>query len=98
MRDTSLDEFITDNGEVDQSRQEMEETDAGSAEGSVESEARTNPDDSQHGDAQSDTDWSPAISTYEWHAGGVVCEACGSTVKRRWRDQGHLVCESCKDW
>ena len=44
------------------------------------------------------TDTEPAQSTYAWSPTGESCEACGTTVERRWRDDGILVCEDCKEW
>lgn len=40
----------------------------------------------------------PAESTMDWTPGGAACAACGSTVERRWRDDGELVCLGCKTW
>lgn len=40
----------------------------------------------------------PAVSTYDWTPTGADCEACGTAVERRWRDDGRLVCADCKAW
>ena len=40
----------------------------------------------------------PAVSTYDWTPTGADCEACGTTVEKRWRDDGRLVCPDCKAW
>lgn len=38
------------------------------------------------------------LSTFDWSPNGAPCAACQDQVKRRWRDNGRLVCESCKEW
>ena len=40
----------------------------------------------------------PTLSTTAFAPEGADCEACGATVGRRWRDDGALVCGSCKEW
>lgn len=39
-----------------------------------------------------------AVSTMAWAPDGVACEACGSSVERRWRTDAGFVCHSCVDW
>jgi hypothetical protein len=39
-----------------------------------------------------------AVSTTAFAPDGTPCEACGATVRRRWRDDGALVCADCKTW
>jgi len=40
----------------------------------------------------------PTLSTTAFAPEGADCEDCGATVGRRWRDDGALVCGSCKEW
>ena len=41
----------------------------------------------------------PARSTTAFDPDGAACEACGETVRRRWRDDDDaLVCGACKAW
>jgi len=40
----------------------------------------------------------PAVSTYAWSPEGGECADCGASVRRRWRDDGALVCADCKEW
>lgn len=57
-------------------------------------------------DPDSDTSGAtPAAPTMVWTPDGAVCENCGETVQRRWRERseqdgadGRLVCEACKPW
>ena len=44
------------------------------------------------------TDVEPAESTSTWSADGADCDRCGTTVSRRWHDDGELVCADCADW
>lgn len=39
-----------------------------------------------------------AVSTSNWTRGGRACETCGTSVERRWREDGALVCVDCKAW
>lgn len=50
------------------------------------------------GDPDEDTAVEPAVSTLDWRPGRAPCAACGESVERRWRDDGELVCSSCKTW
>lgn len=36
--------------------------------------------------------------TFTTDPAGGVCEDCGATVSRRWRDGDRLVCPDCKEW
>lgn len=38
------------------------------------------------------------LSTFAWSPDGAPCATCEDQVECRWRDDGHLVCESCKEW
>lgn len=55
---------------------------------------------SEHHDATEEdrTDEAPAVSTSSWRPDGAPCDACGSVVQRRWRDDGGLVCVDCVAW
>jgi len=50
------------------------------------------------GTASVDGTPSPAVTTFAWMPDGGVCDACGATVHRRWRDGEDLVCPECKEW
>jgi len=49
-------------------------------------------------DGESESDEARAVSTTAFAPEGTPCEACGATVRRRWRDDGALVCRDCKAW
>lgn len=40
----------------------------------------------------------PAVSTTAFDPEGAACASCDATVRRRWRDDGELVCGECKPW
>jgi len=45
----------------------------------------------------------PARSTGRWDPEGAVCDACGASVTRRWREESEeraetFVCVECKSW
>jgi len=40
----------------------------------------------------------PTAVTGAWAPGGAACDACGATVRRRWRDGAEMVCGDCKGW
>lgn len=82
--DASLDEFL--GGDVD----------GGSASGpDADGEPSVEPESDLDPSAES---VEPATTTYEFVPGGVACESCGTTVDRRWHQDGSLVCGACKDW
>lgn len=61
-------------------------------------EARSHADD---GGVAGDGDGervAQTVSTYTFTPEGAACAACGDEVRRRWRDDGDLVCEDCKRW
>lgn len=49
-------------------------------------------------DAESDPTAAGPETTYAWVPDGAACAACGERVERRYRDDGQLVCPSCKEW
>ena len=59
-------------------------------------EGSPNPDNASDADATDEDEPTLATTTYDFD--GADCEACGATVGRRWRDDGALVCGSCKEW
>jgi formylmethanofuran dehydrogenase subunit E len=92
-RDHSLDEFLsesdvspdegTDNTTTDQDTSESQDSEASNVEG----------------DEQPSTLTVHSVrSTMAWTADDVPCDACGEVVQRRWRDDGQLVCNTCKEW
>lgn len=40
----------------------------------------------------------PIQSTYRWATQGTTCGDCGEERHRFWRENGRLVCPSCKEW
>ena len=96
-RDRSLDDFLS-----------VEEGDEQERDGPADHSEPT-PDDGATGPAvaaeeSADDDPAaglvvrPAESTMDWTPGGAACEACGTSVERRWRDGDRLVCAGCKEW
>ncbi|WP_459191254.1 DUF7573 domain-containing protein [Halosimplex sp. J119] len=82
-------------------------SDASDSEGDASSEETSGGDaetDTSEDSSESDgppvsaTAVEPAVSTYTWSGDGGVCDACGETVDRRWRQDDDLVCPDCKDW
>lgn len=42
---------------------------------------------------------SPEVEpTSDWSPDGAPCTNCGTVVSRRWRQDGELLCPTCKDW
>lgn len=59
------------------------------------------PDEASPGESERDdrsTTKPTERPTSEWLRDGSECENCGETVARRWRDDGQMVCNDCKDW
>jgi len=48
--------------------------------------------------SETDTETSTATTTYAWSEDGASCGACGEVGKRRWQQDGSLVCPECKEW
>lgn len=88
MDDTSLDDFL-DSGE--------EETSDGSDAETSEDIKRSEDPESDAGDPRA-TAVEPAARTLQWSPEGSDCEACGTTVDRRWHSEAGLVCAECKEW
>lgn len=84
--DRALDEFLGEDD--DGSDDNGDEDDQTSVEGSVNDE----PEDS------TDEAAGAAVSTTVFTPEGAACESCGASVRRRWRDDGALVCADCKAW
>ena len=84
-RDTSLDEFAT-GGEGSTDRD-------GPPDDAADTHAATDPDDTTPTEAVT-----PAQSTGSYHPDGQPCDACGTPVARRWRDDDGLVCAACTSW
>jgi len=112
MEDTSLDEFIPDESEAspeegetaDEDRGDDQPADAVAEDGATkadDSAAETDDESTDTGEASPSTDpevVEPATTTYSWSGDSGSCEACGDAVERRWRDDGRLVCDDCKEW
>ena len=49
------------------------------------------------GDGVGDDAPDPATPTARW-ASEAVCDACGTAVSWRWRDDDDYVCADCKSW
>ncbi|MFB6118106.1 hypothetical protein [Halosegnis sp.] len=83
MRDRSLDEFLDG---VDE-----EPVDETPENGGADAEATSDAPDDEDADA-------PAQPTVRFDPAGATCAACGEMVQRRWRQDGELVCGTCKSW
>jgi hypothetical protein len=113
MRKTSLDEFVAGgdardadrddpagpqpNGggtPVDADRDEVDATDAETRPGAATTGGSETESDPPDGDAPP----APTAATFAWVPDGVACARCGEAAARRWRDDGDLVCSSCKAW
>lgn len=55
-------------------------------------------DDTTEKDGAGDDSAGAAVSTTAFAPEGATCESCGASVRRRWRDDGALVCADCKAW
>jgi hypothetical protein len=91
--------------EADMGGDESEADGDGSEVGADETDARSEeeaeanePDDGDDGVAVDPEAVEPAASTYAWSAEPVACAACGTAVRRRFRDAAGLVCADCKEW
>ena len=91
-RDASLDDFL------DAASEETDETPEPNASETEGTEAERDADP----EPQS---VEPARSTGRWDPEGGVCDACGASVTRRWReasegetDTDSFVCVECKSW
>ncbi len=66
------------------------------------SDSKTDADDAGDDDEAPDeatvNEPEPAASTTAFAPEGAACASCGATVRRRWRDDGELVCGECKAW
>jgi hypothetical protein len=88
MRNTSLDEF------GDDSEDDEEAVDAdGQAEREPAGEAG---EGSTSGSHDSGGDSGPPTS--RWRPEGTECADCAETTTRLWRQEGNLVCASCRKW
>jgi len=68
---------------------------ADAAQDGVDSEQEADDSEAQ---ATAVDDAEPATPTYRWQPDGAVCEACGGTTERGWRDDEGFVCPDCKSW
>jgi hypothetical protein len=48
--------------------------------------------------ADADAVADPTVPTMRWSADGAPCDACGTVVSRRWRQDDAFVCADCKAW
>ena len=103
--DRSLDEFVGGDGE----REPTADTDdgdeaatnvSGAERGEDTVDADPGAEDSEDADVGTDPSLTvrPAESTMDWTPGGAACASCDRSVERRWRDDGRLVCDDCKEW
>ena len=60
--------------------------------------ADTVPDEADAGPHDVDAPLDQTLPTFAWSADAAACAHCGETATRRWRDDGDLVCPSCKTW
>ena len=55
-------------------------------------------DDPDPIDTGRDAPVEPLSPTYQWSPAERPCGVCGDDVAVRWRADGELVCEACKEW
>lgn len=55
-------------------------------------------DETDGSDADDDAPADPSVPTMRWAPDGAACDACGTTVQRRWHDGDDFVCADCKEW
>jgi len=110
MRETSLDEFVGGDDANTEEPADPEPTDGGTAvdadrdaDDATDAETRTTA--ATAGDSGTESDPpngnappAPTAPTFAWVPDGVACARCGEAAARRWRDDGDLVCPSCKTW
>lgn len=89
--DARLSEFVRDDGGDDAPEEQPNDPPEDAPDDLPE-----DPPDDPHDDGTDDPD--PAVSTSDYRPDGAACDACGASVRRRWRDDGALVCADCKDW
>ena len=54
--------------------------------------------DDSKGEPADDSKADPASATATWTTDGADCDRCGTSVQRRWDDDGAFVCAACKTW
>ncbi|MFC6613971.1 hypothetical protein ACFQAS_03200 [Halopenitus salinus] len=81
--DRSLDEFANRDGD-----------DGEAGGGGIEVDDGADGEANEIGDDERD----PATATSTVSTSGSDCDRCGSTVERRWLDDGEYVCSDCKQW
>jgi len=99
-RDASLDDFLdTDPGDDDESGGKSQSDEARDNAAETSDEAASEATDAETAPEGSTVE--PARSTGRWDPEGAVCDACGASVTRRWREGGEaetFVCAECKSW
>ena len=108
MRETSLDEFVGGGDAApDADAAKKSDRDAGDANGDPEPDTGDGTDaDARHDTVEADDAAAPdadsapepGVPTFGWRPDGAGCARCGEAAARRWRDDGELVCPSCKTW
>lgn len=95
MRETSLEEFVTEDERSAPSSDD--EPSSPNADGADRDE--NEPVTDLQNESQTDTE---AVlerpTTYESNPSGVACAECGTVVEERWRDGSVMVCSTCKTW
>ncbi len=100
--DASIDEFGTpaddeagDDGPDDAGNDMIHDSGVdGEGSGDSDERARTGAES----DRPTADDVTPTVTTYGWTPRNATCDACGESAKRRWRDDGAMVCRDCKEW
>jgi hypothetical protein len=95
MDDTSLDDFLADEGSEDgDDATDLEDGAADPEDDATEpGGSETEPDDSVNTGSVD-----PATTTSQWAGDGVTCADCGGSVERVWESEAGLVCATCKEW
>jgi hypothetical protein len=98
--DSSLEEFAA--GTVAEGeRAESTEENGGSTQNTdakTDSESSTSGGDDSGVEDSPEEAVTPTASTYGYSPGKAACGACGTRVRRRWRDEDDMLCGECKEW
>lgn len=99
-RDASIEDFAGDEDPDTGAREPAGETES-QASTAVSAGGRRDADGSPHtadAEGQIEDALSGRESTYAVRPDDRPCQRCGTPTARRWREEGRLVCETCKSW
>ena len=98
-KDRSLDDFVGGDSDAEHGNG-GERDDTGHAAGVERDDAadHESPSATDTEEAVESDTVTPATPTYRFAPDGAACDACGTTVQKRWHDDGAFVCTDCKEW